>query len=90
MFSAYMQEVNFKNFIIFNLFYLLLCFGPQVCVGSSSFRICGVMPWLGSIRNIILLHTHTHTHIILLQHFTDNFSHTTRYSHMTPSRTEKD
>jgi len=57
-----MQEVNFKNFIIFNLFYLLFCFGPQVCIGNFSFRICRVVPWLGSVRNIILLHTHTHTH----------------------------
>jgi len=57
MFNAYMQ-VDFKNFIIFNLFYLLFCFGPQVCVGNSSFRICGFMSWLGSVRNIVLLHTH--------------------------------
>jgi hypothetical protein len=43
-------------------------------------------------------HTHTphtqtltHTHIMLSQHFTSNFSlHTTRYSHATPSLTEKD
>jgi hypothetical protein len=54
-------------------FYLLFCFGPQVCIGNSSFRIWGVLPWCGSVRNII--HTHTHTHIILPQHFTYNFSH---------------
>jgi hypothetical protein len=59
MFSAYMQEVNLKIFIIFNLFYVLFCFGPQVCIGNSSFRICGVVPWLGSVRSIILLHAHT-------------------------------
>ena len=57
MFSAYMQEANFKNFLIFNLFYLLLCFEPQVCIGKSSFRIGGVVLWRGSVRNIILLHT---------------------------------
>jgi len=62
MFSAYMQEVNFKKIIIFSVFYLLFCFGPQVYIGNSSFGICGVVPWLGSVRNIILLHTHTHTH----------------------------
>jgi len=28
----------------------------------SAFKICGVVPWRGSLRNIILLHTHTHTH----------------------------
>jgi len=26
----------------------------------SAFKICGVVPWRGSVRNIILLHTHTH------------------------------
>jgi hypothetical protein len=90
MFSAYMQEVNFKNFIIFSLFYLLFCFGPQVCIGNSSFGICGVVPWLGSVRSIILLHTRAHVHTILLHHFTGKFSHTTRHSHMTLSQTEKD
>jgi hypothetical protein len=30
MFSVYMHEVNFKMFIIFNLFYLLFCFGPDM------------------------------------------------------------
>jgi len=39
-----MREFNLKKFIIFNLFYLLFCFGPQVCKGNSSFRICGVVP----------------------------------------------
>ena len=61
MFSAHMQEVNLNFFIIFNLFYLHFCFGPQVCVGNSSFRICGVLTWRGSVRNTIVLHTHTHT-----------------------------
>ena len=42
MFSAYMQEVNIKNLVIFNLFYLRFCFGPHVCIGNSNFRICGV------------------------------------------------
>jgi len=58
MLSAYMQEVNLKNFIIFNLFYLHFCFGPQVCIENSSLRICGVVPWHGSVRNI-LIHKHT-------------------------------
>jgi len=44
--------------IIFNLFYLSFSFGPQVCIRNSSFRICGVVPWCSSVRNIILLHTH--------------------------------
>jgi hypothetical protein len=30
MFSADIQEVNFKKFIVFNLFYLRFYFGPQV------------------------------------------------------------
>jgi len=55
-----------KKIIIFNLFYLCFCFGPQVCIGNSSFGVCGVVPWHGGVRNIILLrtqtHTHTHTH----------------------------
>jgi len=38
-----MQEINFKN-LVFNLLYLLFCFGPPVCIGNSSFRICGVVP----------------------------------------------
>jgi len=25
----------------------------------SALKICGVVPWLGSVRNIILLNTHT-------------------------------
>jgi hypothetical protein len=56
MFSAYMQEVELKNFIIFSLFYLCFSFGPHVCIGNSRFRICGVVPCHGSVRNIILLH----------------------------------
>ena len=79
MFSAYIQEVNLKIFIIFNLFYLRFSFEPGVSIGYSSFRICGVVPCRGGVR-IISLHT------IILQHFTNNFTlHTTRYSHTTPS-----
>ena len=84
-----MQEVYFflKKLKFFNLFYLCFCFGPQVCIVNSSFRICGFVPWSGGVRNIISLHTH----MILSQHFTNNFSlHTTQYSHVTPSWTEKD
>jgi hypothetical protein len=55
MLSVYMQEVNLKHFIIFNLFYLRFSFGPHICIGNCSFRICG-----GSVRNITSLHTHTH------------------------------
>jgi hypothetical protein len=87
MFSAYILEVNFKNFIIFNLFYLRFRFGPHIFAGNSSLKACGVVPWLGIIRDIILLHTSTHTHIILPQHLTNkqHFSshHTT--SHLTRS-----
>jgi hypothetical protein len=58
MFSAYVQEVNFK---IFSLFYLRFCFGSHVYTGNSTLRICGVVPWHGNVSNIILLYTHTHT-----------------------------
>ena len=58
MYSTYRQDVNFKNFIIFNLFQLYFCCGPHVCIGNSSLRIFGVVPWCGSARNIVLLHTH--------------------------------
>ena len=78
MFSVYMQEVNLNFFIIFNSFYLRFCFGPQVCVGNSSFRICGVVTLHGSVRNIFLLHTH----VILPPHFTKNF-HTRRFGCIT-------
>jgi len=54
-----MQKVNFKKIIIFSLFCLRFCFGPQVCIGNSSLRICGFVPQRGGVRNIILLHTHT-------------------------------
>jgi hypothetical protein len=40
MFSAYIVEVNFRNFLIFNLFYLGFCFRPNVFAGNSSLRIC--------------------------------------------------
>jgi hypothetical protein len=81
-----MQKVNLKKFIFLSLFYLRFCFGPQVCIANSSFRICGLVLWRGGVRNIILLHTH-----IPSQHFTNNFSlHTTHYSHLTLSWTEKD
>ena len=79
-----MLDINFKKFIIFNSFYLCFCYGPQVCIGNSSFRICGFVPWCSGVRNITLLHTH----IILSQHLINNFSlHTTLYSHATPSLT---
>jgi hypothetical protein len=58
MFSAYSVEVKFKNFIIFYLFYLHFCFRLHVFAGNSCLRVCGVVPWLDIVRNIILLHTH--------------------------------
>ena len=61
IFSAYTQEVNLKV--------LRFCFGPDVCTGNFSVKICGVMSLPGSVRNIILLHTHP----ILSQNFTTNF-----------------
>jgi hypothetical protein len=80
MFSAYMQEVNFKQFYNFQFILLTFLFRTHVCMGNFSFKIYGVVPWCGSVRNIILLHTHTHT--ILSQNFTNNFFlHTTRNSH---------
>jgi hypothetical protein len=80
MFGAYMQEVNFKIFKIFNLFYLRFSFGSHVCTGNSTLRICGVVHWHGNVSNIILLHTHN----ILPEHITNNLSlHTTHSSHAT-------
>jgi hypothetical protein len=70
MYSAYILEVNFKNIIIFNLFYLHFHFGPHVFAGYSCLRVCGVVPWPGIVKNIILPHTHTHTHTILPHHLT--------------------
>jgi hypothetical protein len=83
MFSAYILEVNLKNFIIFNLFYLPFCFGPHVFAGNSSLRVCGVVSWFGIVRNIILLHTH----IILPQHliYKQLFSSHRTTSHLTRS-----
>jgi len=63
-----MQEVNLNKIINFNLFYLYFCFGPQVFIGNSSFRICGFVLWSGGVTYIILLHTH----IKLSQQFTKN------------------
>ena len=87
MYSTYRQDVNFKNFIIFNLFYLRFCFGPGVCTGNFGFKIYGVVPCLGSVRNNNLTsytHTHTHTHTILFQNFTNKCClHTIRSSHAT-------
>ena len=58
-----------KSFIIFNLFYLRFCFGPDVCIGNFRVKIFGVVPLGGSVRNIILLHTY----MIFSQNFTNNF-----------------
>jgi hypothetical protein len=57
----------------------MFLFWPYVFVWISSFRVCGVVPWLGSDREIILLHTYSCTHIILPQNFTNSF-----YLHTTP------
>jgi hypothetical protein len=76
MCNVYMQEVNL-SFIIFNLFYLR--FGTDVFTGNFSFKICGVVPWRGSVRNILL-----YTHTALSQNFTNNlFLHATRNLHAT-------
>jgi hypothetical protein len=76
MFSVYILEVNLKIVVIFNLFYLHFCFRPYVFAGNSSLRVCGVVPWLGIVRNIILPHTHTSYFLNTL--LTNNFSlHTT-------------
>ena len=77
MFSAYMQEINLKILIIFNLFYLHFCFGPHVCIGNSSFRICRVVTCRGSVRNIILLHTC----VIFPLHFTKKCSRAKFWQH---------
>jgi len=42
MFSAYMQEVNLKIYHFKFILLTLLSFGPHVCIGNSSFMICGV------------------------------------------------
>jgi len=90
--NAYMQEVHLK-FYNFPLILLTFLFLAWCMHRNFSFKISGVVPWSGDVRNIILLHTHTHTHthIILSQHFTNNFSlHPTLYSHATPACTEND
>ena len=79
--TAYMQEVNFKKFVIFNLFCLHFCFVYQVCRGNSSFRICGVLTCHGSVRNIILLYTH----VILVPHITKSF-HTQNFGCVTVTK----
>jgi hypothetical protein len=73
MFSAYTQEDN--KFIIFSLFYLHFCFGPQVCVGNSSLGIFGVVPWRGSVRNITLL-----AHTSYFHHFSRKTFHLTPFA----------
>ena len=47
MFSACMQEVNLKNFIIFHLFYVHFCFAPKFAkeIPASKF----VELWLGMV-----------------------------------------
>jgi hypothetical protein len=67
-----MQEVNFKRF--YNFQFILLTFlvwtRYDVCTGNFSLKIYGVVPWRGSVKNIILLHTHTHTHTHTYTHHT--------------------
>ena len=87
IFSAYMQEVNFKKFIIFNLFYLHLCFKHKVCIGNSTFRISGVLTWPGSVRNIVLLHTHTH--IVILRHTSLQTFHTRKFGCVTVTKRDR-
>ena len=59
MFCVYMQEVNSKRCIIFNLFYLRFCYGHDVCTENFSFKICGVVPWRGIAKTITLKPTRT-------------------------------
>jgi len=67
------------NLVIFNLFYSHICFGPQVCKGISRFKICGVVTWSGSVRNIISPYTDTHTH----KHtHTQTHTHTHKHTHI--------
>jgi hypothetical protein len=62
----------FEKIIILNLFYLRMFRAPRCC-RNSCLRVCGVVPWLGIVRNIILLHTY-----FLNISLTNNFSlHTT-------------
>jgi len=58
MFSAYMQEGNLTIFIIFSLFYIHFCVGPQVCIGNSRLRIFTVC--LGVVvSDTSSIYTHT-------------------------------
>jgi len=67
-------------FIILNLFYLRFYFGPNVCTGNFSVKICGVMPLPGSLRNTILHQPHT----IFSHNFTNSiFFHTNHSPHTT-------
>jgi len=53
-----MQKVNLKKkIIIFSLFCLRFCFGPQVCIGNSSLSICASAWWCQ--KHNLTSHTHT-------------------------------
>ena len=90
MLSAYMQEVDL-NFLIFNLFYLHFCFGPQVCIDNCSLTICAVVSWCGNVRNI-LMHKHTlyfcHTSL-KASLFTPLMTHTQHYGCVTIANWQK-
>jgi len=77
------RKLILKNFVIFNVIYIHFCFGPHVCIGNFSFRICDLC--LGRTHKFSFqscYYTHTHIHTVLQPHFTKNFSlHTTHSSH---------
>ena len=89
MFSAYMQDINVKKFIIFNLLYLHLFWAPSLhrIFQSQNLWSC-VLAWY---RQKYLT---TQTHIKLPSQFTKNFSHHSQFTHdilvASPSRAETD
>ena len=60
VFSAYMQEVNLKVLQFSIYFTYVSVSGLMYAQEISAFKICGVVPWRDSVRNIILLHLLTY------------------------------
>ena len=56
------------------MLYLRFCFGPDVCTGNFSFKICGVVSWGGGIRNNNLTSHTPHFLKISLKVFSSNHS----------------
>jgi hypothetical protein len=48
----------------------------QICIGSSGFKSCRVVPWCGSLRHSFLLHTVPHH---TPPHSTESFASPTSY-----------